>query len=105
MKTIRQILEKNGFNVMPGPDDYDIAQYTPAGEDWHITVWKLTDLVEFAETFDPEDEMGMWCEAKQHGSKHTRDSIPGYAELWKDQLWKQKILAKVAKQIRRNKNV
>lgn len=103
VKTIKQIIEDNGFEVIPGPNDYDIGKYTPAGEDWHIAVWKLTDLVEYAENFDPDDEMEMWCEAKQHGSEHMRKSIPGYGELWQDQLWKQKILKKMAKQIKRTK--
>lgn len=103
MKTIRQILEDNEFEVTPVNGDYDISRYTPAGEDWHIEVWKLTDLVEFAENFDPDEEMAMWCDAKHHGSKHMRDSIPGYSELWKDQLWKQKTLQKLAEKIRRTK--
>lgn len=103
MKTIEQILEDNEFEVTPSNGDYDISRYTPAGEDWHICVWKLTDIVEFAENFDPDEEMEMWCDAKHHGTKHMRESIPGYGELWKDQLWKQKILKKVANRIRRTK--
>lgn len=103
MKTIEQILEDNEFNVTPAEGGYEISQYTPAGEDWVFYVSSLAEIVEYAENFDPDDEMGMWCDAKNHGSKHMRDSIPGYGELWKDQLWKQKILKRVANKIRRTK--
>ena len=103
VKTIKQIIEENDFMVIPCQDDYLIQRFTPAGEDWNIPVFKLEELVEYAENFDPEEEMEMWCEAKQHGSEYMRKSIPGYGELWQDQLWKQKILKKIAKQIKRTK--
>lgn len=107
MKTIEQILEDNEFNVTPIEGGsmfcYEINRYTPAGEDWHFYVSSLTEIVEYAENFDPDDEMEMWCEAKHCGTKHMRESIPGYGELWKEQLWKQKILKRVANRIRRTK--
>lgn len=39
----------------------------------------------------------MWVEAKIQGDK----SVPGYPELYKDQLWKEKILKDVVVEIRK----
>lgn len=94
-KNITKILEKNGFDVNVYDNYYEINQYTPAGEDWFITLNDLNDIVEYAENFDPEEEFTMWMEARQRGTR----GVPGPAELWQDQLWKQKLLNKIANKI------
>ena len=92
---IKTILTENGFEVTKEDDGYAIHQYTPEGEDWWLYFDKLTDIVEYAEYFSPDDEFEMWVEAKHNGVR----GVPGISELWQDQLWKQGILNKVAKEI------
>ena len=94
-KNIRKILENNGFNVDVIDGGFEISQYTPAGEDWLLTFNKLEDIVDYAENFDPEEEFTMWIEAKQNGVR----GVPSVPELWKDQLWKQELMNKVADEI------
>ena len=88
---LRKALEKNGFNVEKTDGGWYIGQYTPAGEDWGYDVETLGEMIQIIEEFDPEEEFGMWMEARYHG----REDIPRPSELWKDQEWKQKVLEKV----------
>lgn len=92
---MRKLLENNGFTVNKTKDGYELQQYTPAGEDWWIFIQKLKDIKEYAENFDPEEEFKIWFEAGQNGVA----GVPGVAELWKDQLWKQETLSLIADQI------
>lgn len=93
MKTkIQKLLEKNGFEVEKTPDGWEIAQYTPAGEDWRLYFDKLVDIVPYADNFDEEEEFNMWVEAKRAGVS----GVPSHAELWQDQLWKKNTLNDVA---------
>jgi hypothetical protein len=94
-KSIRKILEKHGFDITKESSQYFIHQYTPEGEDWGFYVDRLKDVVTYSENFDPGEEFAMWVEAKRSGFR----GVPGYAELWKDQLWKEEILNKVAAEI------
>ena len=94
-KNIAEILEKNGFDVNVIDDGYEVSQYTDAGEDWRMTFTNLEDIVDYAENFDPDEEFTMWIGAKQNGV----EGVPSVPELWKDQLWKQELLNKVADEI------
>lgn len=87
-----KILERNGFKVTKISDGYELQQYTPEGEDWNIFIKFLKDIKEYAENFDPEEEFTMWIEAKRNGI----EGIPGVSALWKDQIWKQNLLNKIA---------
>lgn len=96
MKSIRKILENNGFAITKTKDGYELQQYTPAGEDWLIYLSKLKDLKEYAENFDPEDDFEMWIEAKRNGVA----GVPEASELWRDQLWKQEKLNKIVGELK-----
>ncbi len=94
--TIREILEDFGFCV-----DYDdngdacyLSQYTPAGEDWNITLDCDEDIVQYAEDFDPEEEFEFWVKADCKGK-------PPIMELLDDQKWKKKLLDEVAEEVER----
>lgn len=93
---LKRALEKNGFKVERMSDGWFISQYTPAGEDWGLTFSPLKEFIEYAEEYDPEQDFGVWMEAKYHGTK----GIPEPSELWKDQLWKQETLKKVLEDIK-----
>ena len=96
MIDVKKILEDHGFNVEQQEDgQWFISQYTPAGEDWGFSIGSLAEIKEYAENFDPEEEFSMWIEAKHNGVK----GVPGIAELWQDQLWKQEILKKCASEV------
>lgn len=95
MYKIRKILENNGFKISKDNSGYNLQQYTPEGEDWNIYLDKLKDIQKYAEDFDPEEEFKMWIEAKYNGIT----GVPGIAELWQDQLWKQEKLNLIASNI------
>lgn len=92
---LEELLEQEGFGVFKDEAGYDLQMYTPAGEDWNIGITNLEDFVEYANNFDPEDEFAMWMEAR-HG---CFAGVPSPSVLWKDQLWKQKELKRIAKKI------
>ena len=96
MKKIKTLLEEKGFTVKKYGDEFELQQYTPAGEDWHINLDKLEDIVEYAEDFDPEEEFEIWYEAGRNGV----GGVPKITELWKDQLWKQELLNSIAKELK-----
>ena len=50
-------------------------------------------IIEYAENYDPEEDFAMWIEARKRDK-----SVPGPAELWEDQLWKQKTLKDIAEE-------
>lgn len=94
-KRVDAIFERAGFFVFRNSDYIELSQYTPAGEDWRITLEKPADIIDYAEMFDPDEEFEMWMEAKQNGVA----GVPKGSELWKDQLWKKNVLNKVAEKI------
>lgn len=91
MKITAQRVEKYGFTIRRDKHGFELSQYTPAGEDWNLYFSKLQDLKEYAQNFDPEEEFTMWIEAKKNGVS----GVPGPAELWQDQLWKQNLLLEI----------
>ena len=93
---IKKILEDKGFNVKRGAGCWFVQQYTPAGEDWWITVHKLKDIVDYAKNFEKEEEFKMWVEAKYYSKV---GGIPDPDELWQDQQWKENILTEIAEEI------
>lgn len=92
MKEIKTLLEEKGFTVKKYRDEFELQQYTPAGEDWYINLDKLEDIVEYAENFDEEEEFEMWVKADVRGK-------PSVSELWKDQLWKKELLNSIAQEL------
>lgn len=95
MTDIKKVLEENGFGVSKEDDQFLIEQYTPAGEDWGFYLDKLSDICEYAENFDVDEEFEMWVEAKQNGA----NGVPSYADLLEDQQWKKDLLMKVADEV------
>lgn len=95
--TIEQIFEYYDFNVYDTGDGFELSQYTPEGEDWYIYLNNLEDIVEYAEDFDAGEEFKVWFGANR--------GEPDVAELWEDQLWKQKLLNKVAEEVKRFKEL
>ena len=96
---IQEVLENNGFDVNKTDSGYEVHQYTPEGEDWYLTFDKLEYIVDYAMSYEPEEDFKVWVEAKLFGRDKT---IPPIPELWKDQLWKQEILLKTAREIMDN---
>ena len=92
---IIDVLEENGFSVIPQGDGWFISQWTPAGEDWGFSVDKLDDIKQVAEGFDPEEELEAWIDARRSGVA----GVPPTGTLWEDQLWKQAKLKKVAEEL------
>ena len=94
--SIKKVLEDNGFTVKNDDGNcWTIQQYTPAGEDWELSFYDLKDIIEYAENYDPEDDFTMWIEARKRDK-----TVPGPAELWQDQLWKQETLNKVLEELK-----
>ena len=95
---IKKVLENNGFTVKYYKDGnyWEVSQYTPAGEDWSLTFYPLSDVKTYAENYDTEDDFNMWIDAKRGGTI----GVPDPATLWQDQLWKQEILNKVLEELK-----
>ena len=95
---IKKVLENNGFTVKYYKDGnyWEVSQYTPAGEDWSLTFYPLSDIKIYAESYDPSDNFKELFEAGQHGLS----GVPDVPELWKDQLWKQSILNDVLEELK-----
>lgn len=93
--TIEQIFEYNNFDINDTGDGFELSQYTPEGEDWYIYLSDLEDIVEYAEDFDVGEEFKVWFGANR--------GEPDAVELWEDQLWKQKLLNKIAEEVKRFK--
>ena len=89
---IRRALEKHGFIVKKEDNGWDISQFTPAGEDWHIFLFKLGEFESYVEGFDPEEEFENLFRGRPAG-------LPSVPELWKDQEWKQNLLNKIWEEI------
>lgn len=94
-RKIKNVLEDKGFAVTKDGDTWFISRYTPAGEDWVLYFDELEDIIDYTEDYDPEDDFNMWIEARQWDK-----TVPGPAELWQDQLWKQKTLNKVLEELK-----
>lgn len=88
---VKKVLDDNGFTYKWCCNCWEVSQYTPAGEDWIISLSKLNDIKTYAEDYDPQDDFNYLWEAKCYGLK----GVPDVPELWKDQLWKQEKLNKV----------
>ena len=85
MKSIRKVLEENGFTVEKEDGRYFISQYTPLGEDWGFHLDKLKDFPDYAYDFNPDEEfknLMSYCENYECSAR----------SLFEDQLWKRDIL-------------
>lgn len=92
MEKIKTLLEEKGFTVREYDGCFEIQQYTPAGEDWCITLEWLSDIKDFADNFDPEEQLEMWIKADV-------SCKPRVSELWKDQLWKKELLNSIVEEL------
>lgn len=89
---IKNLLEEKGFTVTQYEGCFEIRQYTLAGEDWCITLAWLSDIKDFADNFDPEEEFEIWVKANISGK-------PRVSEIWKDQLWKKELLDSIVEEL------
>lgn len=94
MSKFEDVLQDSCFDYSKDGEVYLLSCYTPAGEDWEFYVTDEEDFKQYAENFDPEEEFKMWVEAR-----NVVSGVPDIPTLWKDQLWKQKILKTLAKKL------
>ena len=103
---IIEAIENNGFCysvVMERDNGFYIELYqdTPAGEDWHITIWFngsnnefIDSFRRYSESFDVDEEAEIWIESRgEHG---VPSSI---RELVKDAEWKEERLQTLLKDL------
>ncbi len=100
---IEAFLEKYGFNISydennSGECDIECQQYTPAGEDWYITVAFpkfckvevfMDTVKELYENFDVNEEVALWM-----GSA-GKNGVPDVRGLVEDNEWKDALLKKM----------
>ena len=105
---LKKIIEDDGWEVISdeniGNDsELDIRQFTPAGEDWGISVFfddtvenAINAIIEYAENYDYNDEQGELIAMRgQHG-------IPDDIEtLVEDGKWKQEVLNDLATKLKK----
>ena len=91
-----EICEEKGWRVTKNTDgSVDLAQYSPAGEDFFFTVSEssfVEDVEEYAEGFDVDEHIQMWIEAKSNGVR----GVPSARELVHDAEDIQEMLNELA---------
>lgn len=103
---IIEVIENNGFccsAVVEQDNGFYIELYqdTPAGEDWHVTIWFngsdndfINSFIRYSETFDVDEEAEIWI--KSRGKHGVPSSI---SVLVKDAEWKKETLGKMLKDL------
>ena len=80
----RDICERLGGRVMDdGDGNIELEKYSPAGEDFIITVGAenfVENVKEYAAHFDQDEHIEMWVEARRSGTR----GVPSIKELVKD---------------------
>ena len=103
---IIEAIENNGFccsAVVEQDNGFYIELYqdTPAGEDWHVTIWFngsdnefINSFRKYAEDFDVDEEAEIWIESRgEHG-------VPSSISLLvKDAEWKKEKLGLLLKDL------
>ena len=91
-KKIAAVLEERGYTVLSiekqdGKHIAELELYSPAGEDFCITVWFdgtnrdfIDAFYQWAIDFDPEEHVEMWIEARKNGV----GGVPSVRELVDD---------------------
>ena len=80
----REICEEQGWGVFEDDDGVvELEKYSPAGEDFSFTARAdhfVEDAKEYAASFDQEEHIEMWIEAKRNGVR----GVPFVKELVRD---------------------
>lgn len=80
----RAVCERLDWRVMDGGDgNIELEKYSPAGEDFVITVGAenfVDNVKEYAAYFDQDEHIEMWIEARHNGTR----GVPSTRELVKD---------------------
>ena len=99
-ETISSIFEELGFSIDLQDECIDFYQYTPCGEDWHMSVSYdgtlisfLSEFLELETYFDPDEEALLW--AHSLGKNGVPNSLQA---LLDDAKWKQVQLKELAKE-------
>ena len=83
---IKGIIENEGWKISENDDNWEIGKYTPAGEDFWITVFTNEDIAaqvkRESENFDPDEHVAMWVK-----NYDTVSGIPSVRELIEDAEW------------------
>ena len=80
----RDICEKLDWSVTSdGDGNIELEKYSPAGEDYIITVGEerfVDNVKAYAASFDQEEHIAMWVEARRSGTR----GVPSIKELVED---------------------
>lgn len=83
-ETYREILERLGWSYTDdGDGNIELEKYSPAGEDFIITVGAenfVENVKEYAASFDQEEHIEMWVEAR----RNKVAGVPSIKELVED---------------------
>lgn len=92
----REVCENLDWSVTDtGDGNIELEKYSPAGEDFTITVGaeKFVDNVKaYAASFDPEEHVEMWILARRSGTRN----VPSSCALVEDAKAIDKMLQKLA---------
>lgn len=92
----RDICEKLDWSLtLTGDGNIELEKYSPAGEDFIITVGEegfVDNVKEYAAHFDPDEHIEMWVEARRNGVK----GVPSARELVEDAEAIDKMLRELA---------
>ena len=92
----RDICEKLDWSVTSdGDGNIELEKYSPAGEDFIITVGEerfVDNVKAYAASFDQEEHIAMWVKARRSGTK----GVPSPRELVEDAEAIDKMLQELA---------
>lgn len=93
-RTFIDICEEYGWRVNETEYEFELQQFSPAGEDFLFCVPKVnpvTEVWDYYISFDPEEHASMWCEARK-----TVKGVPGLRVLVEDADKIDRMLEKLA---------
>ena len=106
---VRKTLENNDFRIIfcsieeekNGQYVAELEWYSPAGEDFIVTLWFdgtsadfVREFADYAEDFDPEEHAAMWIE-----NKNSVSGVPSIRELIDDADEIKETLMRVAAEL------
>lgn len=94
MKTIQEVLnkiEELGWNITDEDSSYLLSQYSPAGQDFNVSIEKSDNVNEFInniykvyENYDVSEEVRLWTDESGHGKNGSPYEIE---DLLEDMKW------------------
>lgn len=81
MNRVKEVIERNHWNIIEDDNGYDLRQYSPAGEDYGFYIHKegletpedfIQEIIDHWKAFDPEEHAEMWIKSESQAKPGIR---------------------------------